>query len=159
MSGWTSPGTLAGRGRNPDPEPDERNREHAREQFAPGDDLLHEDPGRDDGHPEQAHHAESEQGDHQAPAAADTESAVLDAHPEGTDTPRPPAAEHEVQRAAAVLQADVLQRRQLVEARRDERAACDVGAGAIPGEPVGPAATIRRYAPYAASPYTVQTAM
>ena len=48
-----------------------------------------------------------------------------------------PAVEQEVERRAAVAQADVLERRQLVDAGGDQRPAGDVPPGPLPGEPVG----------------------
>src|SRR5205823_7006435 len=96
--------------------------------------LLHEDDCRDHAHPGQAHDAEGEERHHQAPAAADAVETVFDAHPQGTGLAVSPAAEHEMKRTPAMAQADLLQRRQLVQPREGERAAGDVAPAPVPVE-------------------------
>ena len=99
------------------------------------EDLLREDHGRHGAHPEEAHHPHREEDHHEAPAAADAEEPVLHPHAQRAASTRPPAVEHEVERAPAVPQADVLQRCQLVKARGNDGAAGHVWAGAVPGQP------------------------
>ena len=60
-------------------------------------------------------------------------AAVLDAHPQRPEATRVPVAQ-EHRRAAAVAQAGVLRRGQLVEPGADDHAAGDVAARVIPGE-------------------------
>ena len=80
----------------------------------------------------QAHHAEGEQRRHQSPAAADAPRAVHDAHAQRSRGPVTPVGEHEVKRCAAAAQAGVLDGRELVDRRREEHTAGEVGAAAMP---------------------------
>ena len=93
---------------------------------------MREDQRGDDGHPEQAHHADREQHEHQSPAAADAIRAVLDPHADRAADAVPPAAEDEMHRRAAVAQAHLLQRRQLVKARQRDKCAGYVWTAAAP---------------------------
>src|SRR5438876_3316133 len=61
----------AGRGGDPGAERDEHGPERRRQPVARRHDLLHEDHGGDHGHPEDAHHADGEEDEHQSRAAAD----------------------------------------------------------------------------------------
>ena len=63
--GCVRPGTLPGAEATQIPAATKANREHPRQALASGKHLLREDQRRDDRHPEQAHHAEREEHDHQ----------------------------------------------------------------------------------------------
>ena len=73
---------------------------------------------------------------HERPATADAPGTVLGAHPQRARPAVAPRAEEEAERAAALPEADVLQRRQLVDGRDDERGACRPSTGAVPREDV-----------------------
>ena len=101
-----------------------------------GTSLLDRDQPGDDGHPGDAHDAQREERRHQRPAAADAPGAVPRAHPQRARPAVAPRAEQEAERAAALAEADVLERRQLVDGRDEERRAGDPAAGAVPREHV-----------------------
>ena len=82
---------------------------------ARGDQLLERDEPGDECHPGEAHDAESEERRHQRPAAADAPGAVSEPHLQSPDRPVAPGAEQEPERAPALPEADVLERRQLVD--------------------------------------------
>ena len=86
----------------------------------------------DDGHPEHAHDPEREQREHQPGAAADAVATVPEPGPQCGESPAP-SSEQEVERRAAVAQAGRLERRQLVDARRDQRSPGDPRASFVPG--------------------------
>ncbi len=58
---------------------------------------------------------------------------MICSHAERAESPLVPPMKEEVERCAAVAQADVLERRQLVETRGNDRAAGNVRAGLVPG--------------------------
>jgi hypothetical protein len=63
--------------------------------------LLSKDQSGDDRHPEEAHHAEREEQQHQAPTAAEAVAPVCHAHSNRADAPVLPAAEDVVKWVAA----------------------------------------------------------
>ena len=73
------------------------------------------------GNDRQVHHAPGKQQQHQRPAAADAVGAVLDAHDERTRPSTTPSAHQESQRGLARSQARVLDRRQLIHARKKQQ--------------------------------------
>ena len=110
----------------------------------PGQQPLRRDQRGDEGHPADAHHPEREERGHQPPAAADADPAVLEPHPQRPEATRVPVLE-EHRRAAAVAQAGVLRRGQLVEGRAEDHAAGDVAAQRHPTRGSrGPASARRR---------------
>jgi hypothetical protein len=94
---------------------------------APRDVLLDGHDGAQAEHPPQTADANSEHQHHQRPAAADAEGAVIDAQSEGRPvlTPAAPAFGDEAQRRAALVQAVVLERCELVHASQHEHGRAD----------------------------------
>src|SRR5215217_1734858 len=78
-------------------------------------------------HPGQIAEADGEQHQHQRPAAAEAEEPVVDSEPEGVPPPAAstPVPHHEAERRAALVQASVLERRELVEASEQEGSSPD----------------------------------
>ena len=131
--GMREAGNPLGGERDHEAEDHEHRRDGPHRGRLPGQQALGGDQRGHQGHPRDAHHAEREQRGHQRPAAADADTAVLDAHPQRPEaTPVPVAQEH--RRAAAVAQAGVLRRGQLVEPGADDDAAGDVAPRVVPGE-------------------------
>ena len=132
--GCVSPGTLLGAAATQIPSATSSGGDYRHQPLGARHELLDDDDAGDERHPEQAHHAEREQHDHQPPAAADTERAVLDPHPKRARSSFAPAGDDEVQRAPAVAQAHRLQGRQLVQAGRRDRGTDDVRPRPVPAE-------------------------
>src|SRR5260370_28561407 len=79
--------------------------------------LLHEDDERDKHHPEKTHGAGDHQDGHEAPAAADTVSAVLHPQSESVKCARTtPVVHQKVKRRSALAQARLLEWSELVYA-------------------------------------------
>ena len=85
---------------------------------------------------------------HQAPCRTPIRSAP--------EAPVAPGAEQEAERAAALAEADVLQRRQLVDRGDDQRRARDPAARAVPGEDVARDAPAATATPNASAPTAAQ---
>src|SRR5262249_5088070 len=85
------PGNAPRSGRDPDPDGNEGDRDRPGQPLPEREHLLQEDDRRDERHPEDAHHPECEQDQHQAEAAADAVGAVLDPYPERAQPSLTPA--------------------------------------------------------------------
>ena len=85
-----------------------------------GADLLdgHDDAERR--HPDHVHHADREHHQHHRPAAAEAVQPLLDAEPEHAARRGRPIGKEERERALALLEAGVFERRELVDAGADE---------------------------------------
>src|SRR6185437_3795757 len=88
--------------------------------------LLERDQRSDERSPRKAHHPEGKERSHQRPTAAQAPCSMPGTHFQCAPCPVTPRAQKEPQGAAALRQADVLQRRELVERGDDQHA---------PGEP------------------------
>src|SRR3954469_8969118 len=103
---------------------------------APRQHLLDRDDRRHDRHPRDAHDAQREERRHERPAAADAPRAVPGAHLQRAGRAAAPRAEEGPERAAALPEAHVLQRRQLVGRRHQQRRPGDPPPGAVPRQDV-----------------------
>ena len=87
--------------------------------------LLQQDQYRQAGDPIEIHDATIEQQPHHDPAAADAIGAVNQTHAQCTGVARAPVARDELDRSAAMTQARLLERGDLVEPGRDEQNAAE----------------------------------
>src|SRR4051794_5817859 len=81
---------------DPEPQPDEGGGERRRQPPPARRGLLGEDDGRDHDHPEDAHHADRKEDEHQTGAAADAVEAVAGAELGGADGAGAPPVQQEV---------------------------------------------------------------
>src|SRR5258708_23010598 len=95
----------------------------------PGKGLLGEDSVRSSRHGGDIHDAEREQDDEQEPATAEAISTMQQSHAQRARSTVAPRYHDEGDRRAALREAQVLQRRELVEPRRDEHSPADSGRG------------------------------
>src|SRR5438552_2632875 len=105
---------------------------HAREaphEPAGGQDLLQIDERREGDHPADVHHADQQQHDHERGAAAGAVERVVRSQEERAGEAVAPVLVEEEMRDAAVAQAAVLERRQLVEPAEDEEGAAQARGG------------------------------
>ena len=112
----TGPGTVragiaSGAASSSTPSDEQHGRRPVGRDPAPRQGLLDRDQPGDDGHPDDAHDAQREQRRHQRPAAADAPGAVA-SRPSAARPTQPSRhdAEQEPERAAALAEADVLER-------------------------------------------------
>ena len=109
------PGEVDDPGGHHDPQHEEGHPDHLRGAPAEGQDLLRKDDQRQQQHPGQTHDPRGHQHRKQGPATAETVEPVDDAHLEGATVAFAPVLHYEPKRAAAVVEADALEGRQLVE--------------------------------------------
>lgn len=99
--------------------------------MAGGQGLLEQHDDRQPGDPVEVHHPAEEQQRHQPPAAPETERAILDAHAEGAPPAGAPVVHQELERAATMLEAGLLERRELIQTRRHQDRPGEQHAGAV----------------------------
>ena len=128
----TESGTIADRQAQHDQQRGDREVGHPLD----GPELLEADEHGHEGHPAQAHDAEREERRHERPAAAHAPGAVGDPQIQPAQPPVAPALGEEHQRAAALGQADVLERGELVERRSHDHRSRDPVPRPVPGDVV-----------------------
>src|SRR5687768_16247845 len=85
--------------------------------------LLHEDKGRQGGHPGEIHYSDGEQDAHQSPAAAEAVHTMPESHQKCTPRTVAPVGQQETERALALPQTCTLRRGQLIQTRSDQNCA------------------------------------
>src|SRR5918994_6890243 len=123
VPGTCEAGDGTGRGQHEHPEGQEDGCGSVGADPAPRDGLLQGDEPGDDGHPHDAHDPQREKRRHEGPTTADAPGAVLRSHSERAREAVAPGAEQRAEWAAALAEADILERRELVSRRDDECAA------------------------------------
>jgi hypothetical protein len=132
--GAMSPGTRSGTRATARPSTNDGH--EGRSDPAPRQELLNGDEHGNRGHPRDAHHSEREQRGHQCPAAADAPDAVSHTHPNSSERAGSPVLEQEAEGAAAMSQADVLERGELVDGGRDDHTAGQHRSAPVPAQDV-----------------------